>query len=475
MPPILALLLWFVLLLALLRFDPAKEPGISPALWVSVIWIFIVGSRLPSQWLGGVGQVSEAMEEGNALDRSVFLLLISVAFGILLARSFEWRRFFAANVALTALLCFALLSVLWSDYPFVAMKRWFRDLGIYLVTLVALTDPRPLEAIRTLFRRACYLLIPLSIVFIKYYPELGKAYSTWTGEAYFVGVTTSKNMLGVLCLISGLFFLWDTLARWRDRKDRRTVRIILVNVAFLAMTLWLLSMADSKTSSVCLVIGCVVIAAAHTKTVKRRPALLMVSIPFGICLYLLLQFVFELNVIAAIAEIVGRSPDLTGRTQIWNVVLSTATNPLFGAGYDSFWLGPRVEWIWERVGRINVAHNGYLETYLNLGLIGLLLLTGFLIGSYQAIGRTIRSPSSFGSLSLALWTVLLIYNATESAFLTHLMWVTFVPGVITVPRHTKRSREATLFHRSSRPVAGSSSPSPSASAPRRAVPPRRSR
>ena len=31
-----------MLLLALFRFDPAKEPGASMALWVPVIWIFII-------------------------------------------------------------------------------------------------------------------------------------------------------------------------------------------------------------------------------------------------------------------------------------------------------------------------------------------------------------------------------------------------------------------------------------------------
>ena len=58
-----------------------------------------------------------------------------------------------------------------------------------------------------------------------------------------------------------------------------------MDVAFFAMTLWLLRMADSATSSVCLALGCAVIAAAHSKTVKRHPAFLTVSIPVGICLY----------------------------------------------------------------------------------------------------------------------------------------------------------------------------------------------
>jgi len=34
MPPFLALLLWLVLLLGLLRYDPAKDAGTSAALWV---------------------------------------------------------------------------------------------------------------------------------------------------------------------------------------------------------------------------------------------------------------------------------------------------------------------------------------------------------------------------------------------------------------------------------------------------------
>src|SRR6266849_776208 len=99
MPPSLALFVWLVLLLGLLRFDPAKDPRTPLALWVPLIWMFIVASRLPSQWLGG-GMVtaSQAVEEGNALDRTIFITLILLAIGILVLRSFNWGRFFARNL-----------------------------------------------------------------------------------------------------------------------------------------------------------------------------------------------------------------------------------------------------------------------------------------------------------------------------------------------------------------------------------------
>jgi exopolysaccharide production protein ExoQ len=446
MPPFLALTLWFVLLLALLHFDPAKGSGRWSALWVPLIWLFIVASRLPSQWLGGGTSnvvALSALEEGNALDRIILSLLILLAFGILTSRSFDWGEFFARNGALTALLAFALLSVLWSDFPFVAFKRWFRGLGVYLVILVALSYPRRIEAVRLLVRRLCFVLISLSILLIKYFPEMAKEYNPWTGLAYFKGATTSKNMLGALCLVSGIFFLWDTLTCWGNRKEWRTRWTIGVNVGFFIMTLWLLSLAESATSKVCFALGCLILIAAHSKPVKRHPALLTGLIPVGICLYLLAQFGFGINVITALSQAVGRNPDLTGRTHIWEVVLSTNTNPLFGAGYESFWLGPRAIWVWEQVrGNINEAHNGYLEIYLNLGIVGLLLVAGFLITSYRTICRKMKDSFSLGSLSLTLWTIVLFYNATESSlFNGELLWLIFLLEAITVTERPCASRE----------------------------------
>jgi exopolysaccharide production protein ExoQ len=433
MPPTLALLLWLVLLLALLRFDPAKEPGTSWALWLPATWMFFVATRLPSQWLGGYGGVvvAQALEEGNPLDRASFSLLILLATVILVTRSFNWGGFFARNVLLLAFLSFALISVCWSDFPFVAFKRWFRDLGNYLVILVVLSDPQPREAIRTLLRRLGYLLIPLSVLLIKYFPELARHYDTWTGLPSVDGATTSKNMLGVVCLICGLFFVWDTVTRWSDRKESRTKRIILVNLVFLAMTLWTLNLADSATSRVCLVLGCLVIWAAHSQWGQRHDSVIKVFFPACFCLYLLLAFGFDLN--GEMARHVGRNPNLTDRTIIWESVLSIDTNPLVGTGYESFWLGPRLERVWRVAGHVNEAHNGYLEVYLNLGLVGLALLTGFLITSYRYICRMLQSGSILASFSVALWTIILFYNMTEAAFKSQFIWLIFLLTAIAVP------------------------------------------
>jgi len=427
----LALLLWFVLVLALLRFDPAKSTGTSWVLWVPVAWMFFMQSRQPSQWLGRtmVSQ-AEAFENGNALDRAVLLGLILASVGILMARSFRWGDFFARNFFLTAILFFGLVSFLWSDFPYIAFKRWVRDLGNYLAILIVLSEAHRLEAVRVFLRRLYYALIPLSILMIKYYAREAIFYNGWTGLPEYVGAASSKNTLGATCMLSGIFFFWDTVARWSDRKERRTKRILLVNVAFILMSLWLLRLSNSKTSLVCLMLGWGVIL-AYYRWSRHHPGFLKMAIPCFFCGYLILAYGFGVN--DALAGALGRDSSFTGRTNIWAAVLSTDTNPIIGTGYDSFWLGDRLNEVWQLAGGVNHAHNGYIEFYLNLGFVGLFLLAGLLISSYRTIWKSLSQSPALASLAVTLWAIALFYNITEAAFKPAFMSLTFLLGAIIIP------------------------------------------
>jgi len=378
----------------------------------------------------------QAMGEGNPLDRTIFLLLIVLAIGILFSRRFSVIQFATKNILLISFLFFALLSVFWSDFPFVAFKRWFRDFGTYLVILVVLTDRSPVEAMRTVLRRLAYILIPLSIVLDKYFNQLSRQYNAWTGVFTYVGVTTSKNMLGLLCLVSGLYFLWDIFARWPHRRQRRTKLILAVDVAFLAMSILLLQAAQSTTAKLCLALGGLVILAAKSKFIRRRPAILKAAIPGAFCLYLILVFVFEMN--GAMAQAVGKDPTLTDRTGIWAFLLGMHTNPLIGTGYQSFWLGPRLDYFWHAsgFGHINEAHNGFIELYLELGIIGVVLFIGFLIASYRIIYKRFVSSPGTGILGLAVWLVLVFYNMSEAAFEWGLMYALFLMTAMSVPERS---------------------------------------
>jgi exopolysaccharide production protein ExoQ len=71
----------------------------------------------------------------------------------------------------------------------------------------------------------------------------------------------------------------------------------------------------------------------------------------------------------------------------------------------------------------NQAHNGFIEIYLNLGRIGLLMIVGILISYYLKSMRTLSRDYEFGLLKMAFLFIILIFSQFEAAFKgLHIMW-----------------------------------------------------
>ena len=124
---------------------------------------------------------------------------------VLIRRRVNWNTLVAGNIWLFVFFLYWVVSVAWSDYPFVGLKRWIKDMGNLIMVLVILTEADPIQTVKTVFTRCAFVLLPLSVLFIKYYPDLGRYYSRWTWEPVYCGVTTEKNALGCLVLVCGLF------------------------------------------------------------------------------------------------------------------------------------------------------------------------------------------------------------------------------------------------------------------------------
>jgi O-antigen ligase len=116
-------------------------------------------------------------------------------------------------------------------------------------------------------------------------------------------------------------------------------------------------------------------------------------------------------------QLLGKDPTLTDRTVLWSELLKVKINPLFGAGFESFWLGDRFrQFAAEHWWAPNQAHNGYLETYLNLGVVGLLLLIGLLVATFWKGRRELLTNFQFGRFRLGFLIAVIAYNWTETAF-----------------------------------------------------------
>jgi O-antigen ligase len=124
-------------------------------------------------------------------------------------------------------------------------------------------------------------------------------------------------------------------------------------------------------------------AGARTWVVHAMVAVL-ISVSFS---------VLFLDIGSELMGTIGRDPTLTGRSGVWTMVTSLAGNPLVGTGFESFWLGKRLEAMWEKHWwQPNQAHNGYIETYINLGFLGLFFLCGIILSSFRNIRRILILP-----------------------------------------------------------------------------------
>jgi exopolysaccharide production protein ExoQ len=424
MPPQLALLLTVAFVLFLFRRDILEKPNVTGALWIPLLWMLISGSRFASQWLSlfgwSVGPVT--LEEGSPVDEIVFFALIAAGAYVLRRRRIHVAEIVRNNGWLTAFFVYCFVSILWSDFPFVAFKRWIKIVGHPIMVLILFTEPDPMEAVVTLMRRCAYVLVPFSVLFIKYYPEWGRGFGEW-GEVVDTGVTTNKNELGWLCFVLGFFFFWNLLQARRigDRAARREE--LLLNACFLAMIWWLLLRAHSATSFVSLLVGMAIILFVGLPWVNKRFIGRYVLAGLLICTAAEAAFGISGNIINAL----GKDPTLTDRTEVWQDVIGIDTSPILGAGFESFWLGERRDKLWDKWWwHPNQAHNGYLEVYLNLGLVGLFMLGGLLIGIFWRMRRELVRNLEWGRFRLGFLIAIVVFNWTEATFkAVHLVWFVF--------------------------------------------------
>ncbi len=225
----------------------------SAALWVPFLWLLIAGSRPVGYWLGGFG-AADSDVEGSSINLIVQGSLIGIALIILVRRRTNWGLFAGNNKALLIMYLFFALSMLWAEHPFVVFKRDFKDFGSVLIVLVLLTQKNPLAALRTVYVRCAYILFPLSIVCIKYFPSIGR-HAARNGDSTFTGLTVQKNSLGETVLAFGIILLLEILLLYREhhKSEQKTGKY--VSIGLMLSGLWLLLKCDSKTSLVCLTVG----------------------------------------------------------------------------------------------------------------------------------------------------------------------------------------------------------------------------
>lgn len=407
MPPQIALFLCIGFVTFLLLLEHKQALKVSFATWIPAIWMLSIVSKPLGVWFSTPGT---DMESGSPLDRIFIIGLILMGLFTIIRRKLDWSDFIKKNKYLILLIIFMFASIFWSDIPYISFKRWVRQFAAVIMALIVATEQSPRQAMQRIFRRMIYILIPFSWLLIKYFGEYGRLYNRWTGQVMWTGVTTHKNGLGLLCLISVFFLVWALVVR-RQRRDIHTFADVFILVVTIVIMIGP-GGSFSATSVTSLVAGlatffCLLWMKKRKIYLSAKTWVLIMAfiIGFGIATPLVGG-----SILSDFTPIVGRNETLTGRTDIWAGLLRyVEQRPILGHGFGGFWTTMTIE-------KFNVgeSHNGYVEVLVDLGVFGLLIYTMFLLSCARIAHQKMTHDYDWGSLCICFLLMVLLHNITEA-------------------------------------------------------------
>jgi len=331
---------------------------------------------------------------------------------------------------LWAIVALAFLSVLWSDVPGFTFRRCVNlaatsGFGLYLACRYS---PRQ---ILQLLCWSFVLMLTCSVVVVLLWPDIGIG-SALTNHAW-KGIFVQKNTFGRLMSLGVLVFLF--LAA-----DSKTYR-------------W----AYSTSAALCL---CMILAARSATSALAVPILLSLMWLFALARERSILRVFTTASLALVGIIctltlfldtsdlmalVGRDTTLSGRLDIWSVVLpKIMAHPWLGYGYSSFWMGMESQAsadVWSILHwHVSHSHNGFLDLAEELGIAGLaLFLAGLVVSARYGLSWARHQQAMIGLWPLAYLSFMFVFNLSEGSILSqdNLFWVLYVATSVFVVNETK--------------------------------------
>lgn len=323
------------------------------------------------------------------------------------------------NLFLGFLLLLSLLSTLWSDTPIDALKN---NLVILQVSIFAahIAQRYSWQKLVSILRWSSTVLSFLSA----FYSLTKPSFAINTIKNGWQGVLPHPNRLGILLSLN--ITLWLFHAMFYPQQ-----RLLAIGIAL--FSLYVRQNTNSATSLIVIIILLVLVACLQIlKKMPYRQAfvgvLLCMLVGTSIT-FILLENWNEL------LESLGKDPTLTGRTKVWPQMIERGLErPIFGHGTHSFWQGWRGEdnpahgivadngWVPPH------AHNGFLEIFLEFGLIGLIIfLSSFFITISMCVRYMIIRILPEAILPLIMLTWMIIPNITVSSlFEGKLVWFLYV-------------------------------------------------
>lgn len=399
-----------------------------------LVLLLSTGALLPL-----LGQESESTNpaQGDALTQATWFGVYGITSLLIITRWKQFARVAMRDKFLLCLVGIALLSVVWSAAPEVTVRRSAALLGTTLLGAYLATR-YDLEELMRLLAWTLGIAAILSLVFALALPSYGVVHTStadyFEGGEGWKGIYGVKNALGAAMALGAVVFLLLVLGKPKRRWVLWTCFGLSVGILL------------SSNSVTALVSFLVVLALLPLYKALRWQYTL--TVPFLILALLIggTSAAWLLDNLESVLVALGRDATLTGRTEIWPVVLDSVwQRPWLGYGYGGFWLGWAGEsaHLWLRTTALfwpdpvgpEHAHNGFLDLWLNLGLLG---VSVFALSTLKAFSKAVVWASSTktteGLWPLAYLTLMLLYASTDFPILKHhsIFWVLYVAVVLSI-------------------------------------------
>ena len=320
-------------------------------------------------------------------------------------------------------------SIFWSDFPEVVLKRFVQFLGVMSILLVvAHYHERRFDRLLALTLWVGLVFGILSIVFALFVPEIGVE-KAWGIEGSWRGILVQKNQLG---LFSALIIYFTVFCFFRR------VASPMFSMLVVSVSLCCLVMSRSSSSLTLVFLSISVFLLLRVEFIRAHALIIraFLILAFFLCVLYLGFYFFQSRfpavdeLLAPFAALFGKSTDLTGRSDIWEIMWRTIDrHPYFGVGFSSFWLGPGGpsqfivdELMWP----VPSAHNGYLEIINELGWIGLALFVVMMIYHGLCLIKLFKYERELCAFHMGLVFIYLLSNFSESTALRVLFIFQFI-------------------------------------------------
>lgn len=379
----------------------------------------VVALLLFSQALLGPLLVDPLRPDGAEALRLVWLPVYGMTLLLVAVRPLAVLDVIMRAWPLVALALLAAASTFWSLDPDITSRR---ALALAFTTLFGLWLAARLDwqGLLTVLAVSFAILMGGSVIAAVLFPGFGVMQEIHVGA--WRGLWWEKNTLGAMMGWAMLSFAG--MAAFDAR--RRMMWLALLAPAFALVLL--------STSRTALLAALIALAGPMMIAMARRDftfgAMAVMAGVIGVGLAVLVLAIGPV----VLLEALGRDATLTGRTEIWEALFrQMADRPWLGFGYGAFWQVENGPAFWvrqETVWPVPTAHNGWLETALSMGLVGVILAAIAYLGALVRAGlRLFEGNETYWALPFLVMWGLISFSESNLAEQNSMMWVMFTATV----------------------------------------------